>query len=148
MTEWYDEVPLATGLGDSSCSAKMFRILGPPPPDPADCGVVTAVDEDEDQSPSMAFDALRLNCSRKLSIWISIELGVPAMSSLCPLPQPTTISFFLLVLSVSRRTSLARVAAFLRLYCTCCHYTVSSTDTSSSCVLHSPRAVRTFTTCF
>lgn len=55
----------------------MFRILGP---DPADCGVVTAVDEDEDQSPSMAFEALRLNCSRKLSICTSMELGVLAIS--------------------------------------------------------------------
>ncbi|GAB0097514.1 hypothetical protein DMENIID0001_131560 [Sergentomyia squamirostris] len=27
------------------------------------------------QSPSIAFEALRLNCSRKLSICISIELG-------------------------------------------------------------------------
>lgn len=56
----------------------MFRILGP---DPADCGVVTAVvDDEEDQSPSIAFEALRLNCSRKLSICTSMELGVLAIS--------------------------------------------------------------------
>lgn len=72
---------LADGGGDSSCSLKMFRILGP---DPADCGVVTAVvaDDDEDQSPSIAFEALRLNCSRKLSICTSMELGVLAISFL------------------------------------------------------------------
>lgn len=59
----------------------MFRILGP---DPADCGVVTAVvaDDDEDQSPSIAFEALRLNCSRKLSICTSMEFGVLAISFL------------------------------------------------------------------
>lgn len=31
------------------------------------------------QSVSIAFDALRLKCSRKLSIWTSIELGVLAI---------------------------------------------------------------------
>lgn len=56
----------------------MLRIFGP---EPADSGVVTAVDEDEDQSPSIAFEALLLNCSRKLSIWASIELGVLAIPS-------------------------------------------------------------------
>lgn len=36
-------------------------------------------DCDVTHSPSMAFDALRLNCSKKLSICTSIEFGVPLM---------------------------------------------------------------------
>lgn len=57
-------------------SENMFLIFGPT--ELADCGVVT--DDEEDQSPSIAFDALRLNCSRKLSICTSMELGVLAIS--------------------------------------------------------------------